>query len=77
MAKPEKVRPGKFIENLLSNRNHFIERQSKRAPSMTECGNYFIGNDIVDDGNDAGIFYTTKDGGEGPFYCFYTEDFEF
>ena len=76
MTKPKKIRPAKLIENLLYSRNKFTERMFKRAPEMSECGNFFIGNEIYDDGDQAGIFYTTKDGGEGPFYCFYTESFK-
>jgi len=78
MGMRKKLSPYQVAVKLLERHERFLQISHREAPEMSECGRYFLGpeEDIVDDGTHAGIYYHTKDGGEGPFYCFYSRSFK-
>ena len=78
MEKKKKLPPYEIAIKILEKHQRFLKICYSKAPEMSDCGRYFIGpeEDIVDDGENAGIYYHTKDGGEGPYFCFWFMSFE-
>jgi hypothetical protein len=75
--KRKRLSPYEVAVRVIERHEQFIEICHARAPAKSNCGNYFLGKmeDIFDDGVEAGIYYHTKDGVEGPYFCFYSMNF--
>lgn len=78
MGRRKKLSSLQVAVNIIERHKRFLQNSYGEAPEMSDCGRYFLGpeEDIIDDGVEAGIYYHTKNGGEGPYYCFYSRSFE-
>ena len=78
LKREKKITPYQVAVKIIERHERFLQISYRQAPSMTDCGRYFINpeEDIIDDGFNAGVFYHSIDGGEGPFYSFLSSSFE-